>query len=68
MIPLHNVPAQLAKENKKFVYAALGTGARAREYESALQWLGDATERKRRTSPSMPSARGSAPFLSKSPA
>ena len=38
----NNVPAQLAKENKKFVYAALKTGARAREYESALQWLDDA--------------------------
>ena len=37
-----NVPAQLSKENKKFVYAALKTGARAREYESALQWLDDA--------------------------
>jgi len=38
----HNIPAQLAKENKKFLYSALKTGARAREYESALQWLDDA--------------------------
>ena len=37
-----NVPAQLAKENKKFIYTALKPGARAREYETALQWLNDA--------------------------
>jgi len=36
------VPEQLAKENKKFVYAALRHGARAREYEIALEWLEDA--------------------------
>jgi len=35
----NNVPAQLAKENKKFIYTALREGARAREYEEALQWL-----------------------------
>ena len=38
----NSIPTQLAKENKKFVYAALKTGARAREYEAALQWLDDA--------------------------
>jgi len=38
----NNIPAQLAKENKKFVYTALKAGARAREYETALQWLEDA--------------------------
>lgn len=38
----HNIPAQLAKENKKFIYSALKSGARAREYETALQWLDDA--------------------------
>lgn len=37
-----NIPSQLAKENKKFVYTALKSGARAREYETALQWLEDA--------------------------
>lgn len=37
-----NVSAQLAKENKKFIYTALRTGARAREYEEAIQWLDDA--------------------------
>jgi len=36
------VPGQLAKENKKLVYTALRPGARAREYETALQWLNDA--------------------------
>lgn len=37
-----SIPSQLAKENKKFIYSALKSGARAREYESALQWLDDA--------------------------
>ena len=37
-----NIPAQLAKENKKFIYTALKNGARAREYETALNWLDDA--------------------------
>ena len=36
------IPAQLAKENKKLIYTALRPGARAREYETALQWLEDA--------------------------
>ena len=34
-----SVPAQLAKDNRKFVYKLLGTGARAREYEMAVEWL-----------------------------
>lgn len=38
----NNISAQLAKENKKFIYKALKNGARAREYEAALQWLNDA--------------------------
>ena len=37
-----SLPSQLAKENKKFIYTALKAGARAREYEAALQWLDDA--------------------------
>ena len=37
-----NIPAQLAKENRKFFYTALKSGARAREYETALNWLDDA--------------------------
>lgn len=36
------VPAQLAKENKKFTFADVKKTARAREYENALQWLIDA--------------------------
>ena len=37
-----SVPAQLAKENEKFCYANVRQGARARDYESALEWLRDA--------------------------
>lgn len=37
-----SIPAQLAKENKKFTYKGIKEGARAREYEDALQWLTDA--------------------------
>lgn len=33
---------QLAKENKKFVYGALRKGARAKDFEMAIQWLVDA--------------------------
>ncbi len=36
------IPAQLAKENKKFIYGALRKGARASEFELAIQWLIDA--------------------------
>lgn len=38
----NGVPSQLAKENKKFIYQVVKPGARAREYESALNWLNDA--------------------------
>ena len=38
----NSIPAQLAKENKKLIYTALKSGARARDYEVALQWLEDA--------------------------
>ena len=37
-----SIPSQLARENKKFIYKAVKEGARAREYEDALQWLADA--------------------------
>ncbi|MDO4952910.1 MAG: ATP-binding protein [Synergistaceae bacterium] len=37
-----SVPSQLARENKKFLYKVVKEGARAREYEDALQWLADA--------------------------
>jgi predicted AAA+ superfamily ATPase len=36
-----SIPAQLAKENRKFVYGLIRQGARAREYELAMQWLLD---------------------------
>lgn len=35
----NSVPAQLAKENKKFSYQVVDKSARAREYEIALEWL-----------------------------
>ena len=35
----NNIPTQLAKENKKFIYGLIKQGARAREYEIALSWL-----------------------------
>ena len=38
----HSIPSQLAKENKKFIYSAIKTGARAKEYEIAINWLKDA--------------------------
>jgi uncharacterized protein len=34
-----SIPNQLAKENKKFIYSAIRAGARAKEFEIALQWL-----------------------------
>jgi uncharacterized protein len=37
-----SIPSQLAKENRKFLYNVVKEGARAREYETALQWLCDA--------------------------
>ncbi len=38
----NSIPSQLAKENKKFLYQVVKEGARAREYEDALNWLNDA--------------------------
>lgn len=37
----NSIPAQLAKENKKFIYGLIKEGARAKEYELALTWLVD---------------------------
>lgn len=37
-----SIPAQLAKENKKFIFGVLKKGARTAEYENAIQWLVDA--------------------------
>jgi len=36
-----SIPAQLAKENKKFIYGIIKEGARAKEYELAMSWLID---------------------------
>jgi len=36
-----SIPAQLGKENKKFIYGALREGARAKDFELAIQWLVD---------------------------
>ncbi|MBP3475140.1 MAG: ATP-binding protein [Lachnospiraceae bacterium] len=54
-----SIPSQLARENKKFIYKAVKEGARAREYEDALQWLVDANLVKkiyRSTAPGLPLA------------
>jgi predicted AAA+ superfamily ATPase len=37
----NSIPAQLTKENKKFIYGVIKEGARAREYEQAMLWLTD---------------------------
>jgi len=37
-----SIPSQLSRENKKFIYKVAKEGARAREYEDALQWIVDA--------------------------
>lgn len=37
-----SIPAQLAKENKKFVYSAVKKGGRASEFRDPLAWLEDA--------------------------
>jgi len=37
----NSIPAQLAKENKKFIYGLIRQGARAKDYEMALLWLTD---------------------------
>ena len=38
----HSLPAQLSKENRKFIYKVIKTGARSKDYENALMWLEDA--------------------------
>lgn len=37
----NNIPSQLAKENKKFIYGLVRKGARAKDYETAIMWLSD---------------------------
>ncbi|MCL2043570.1 MAG: ATP-binding protein [Treponema sp.] len=53
----NSIPSQLAKENKKFIYGLVRTGARARDYEEALLWLLDSgllQKVSRITKPAMP--------------
>ena len=38
----NSIPSQISKQNKKFLYQVAKEGARAREYEDALNWLKDA--------------------------
>lgn len=38
----HSLPAQLAKENRKFIYKVVKHGARSKDYEDALMWLTEA--------------------------
>jgi predicted AAA+ superfamily ATPase len=52
-----SMPAQLVKENKKFVYGVARPGARAKDFEVAIQWLQDAGlvyKVERVTQPKMP--------------
>ena len=42
LMVLRSLPSQLSRENKKFIYGTLKNGARAKEYELAIQWLIDA--------------------------
>ncbi len=53
----NSMPAQLTKENKKFIYGLIKDGARAKEYEQAMLWLTDCGlvhKIYRVTSPSLP--------------
>jgi len=36
-----SIPSQLFKDNKKFIYGALRQGARAKDFEIAIEWLVD---------------------------
>ena len=42
MMVWNSIPSQLAKDNRKFMYGALREGARAKDFELAIQWLEDA--------------------------
>ncbi len=42
MMVWNSIPSQLAKENRKFIYGSLREGARAKDFELAIQWLEDA--------------------------
>lgn len=42
LIVFRSIVSQLAKQNEKFIYGAIRSGARARDYEEAIEWLGSA--------------------------
>ena len=53
----NSIPAQLARENKKFIFGAVKKGSRATDYEESIQWLVDAGliyKVERTTTPIMP--------------
>lgn len=53
----NSIPMQLAKENRKFIYGAVREGARAKDFELAIQWLQDCGlihKNNRITKPGMP--------------
>lgn len=53
----HSMPSQLVKENKKFIYGVAKPGGRAKDFETAIQWLMDAGlvyKAERVTEPKMP--------------
>jgi len=39
----YSVPQQLAKENKRFVYGDIKSGARGRDFDTAIQWMKDSS-------------------------
>ncbi len=52
-----SIPMQLAKENRKFIYGIIREGARAKDFELAIQWLMDCgliLKSTRITKPGMP--------------
>lgn len=63
-----SVPTQLAKENKKFIYGLLREGARAKDYELAINWICDAgllLKTNRVTKPELPLSHYSEPDIFK---
>jgi len=39
LLIFRSIVSQLAKDNRKFIYSCIKRGARAREYEDAIEWL-----------------------------
>lgn len=39
LMVFRSIVSQLAKENEKFIYGAVRTGGRARDFEEAIEWL-----------------------------